>query len=172
MIAVNTSMNAQRIALTSNLLEDILVTPNVGVDVVVSDKQSISFDLSTSPYKLSETVHNKCMTFRTSYKFWFNQAFYAHYIGIDAVANSSDIQIGKNNFKDEYVGAGLSYGYSFIIGKRLNLVPSLGLGVAYGKSHEGNDHVDENGIGEMAVTTYGVKPIFTRLAVTIDYILK
>lgn len=112
------------------------------------------------------------MTFRTSYKFWFNQAFYAHYIGIDAVANSSDIQIGKNNFKDEYVGAGLSYGYSFIIGKRLNLVPSLGLGVAYGKSHEGNDYVDENGIGEMAVTTYGVKPIFTRLAVTINYILK
>jgi hypothetical protein len=171
LIATRTSASAQRIAVTTNLLEDVALTPNVGVDIVVSDRQSIAFDTSFAPYKISEKLHNKRMTFRAGYKFWLTQAFYAHYIGIDAVASSSDVGIGKKDFKDEYVGLGVGYGYSFIINKRLNIVPGIGVGLAYGKSYEGYDHMISAGNGVQAVSTSGFKPIITRFGVTIQYVL-
>lgn len=172
MIAARGSINAQRMSLTTNLFEDAIATPNLGVDVVVADKQSISFDASFAPYTLSEAFHNKCMTVRAGYKYWFNQTFYSHYVGADIVASSTDAGLLKWNFKQEYVGIGLSYGYAFIINKRLNLVPHIGFGVAYGTSYDGYDHVEDSGEAFYAQATKGIIPIVTRFGVTLQYVLK
>lgn len=172
LIAARPSLSAQRIAVTTNLLEDALLTPNVGVDIVVADRQSLTFDTSFAPYKLSPKFSNKRMTLRTGYKYWFNQAFYAHYLGLDAVFSSSDVCIGRASSRDEYIGIGIGYGYSFIIGKRLNIVPSVGLGVSYGKSYDGYDHMVRPGEGVDATFITGFKPILTRLSVTLQYVLK
>jgi hypothetical protein len=171
LIATKTSLNAQRIALTTNLVEDALVTPNIGVDIVVADNQSVTFDASYAPYKLSQQFYNKCMTFRAGYKYWFNQAFYAHYVGVDAVFSSSDVGVANFRSRDEYIGVGIGYGYSFILGSRLNLIPHVGVGLAYGKSYEGYDQMLAPGQGVQAVATPGFKPILTRFGITIHYIL-
>lgn len=165
------SLSAQRIALTSNLIEDAVLTPNLGVDIVVADRQSLTFDASFAPYKISPKFHNKCMALKAGYRYWFNQALYAHYIGIDAVLSSSDAGIGLKDFRHEYVGLGIGYGYSFIIGKRLNIVPNIGIGVAYGQSYTGYDRMLSPGKGVEATETPGFKPILTRLGVTLQYVL-
>lgn len=172
LIATKTSVDAQRIALTSNLFEDAILTPNVGVEIVVADRQSLTFDTSFAPYKICEQFHNKQMTFRAGYKYWLNQSLYAHYIGLDAVASSSDFGIGRNDYSNEYVGIGLGYGYSFILTKKLNIVTGVGVGVAYGNSYQGHDHMNSSGQAVEAVATPGFKPILTRLSVTLQYILK
>lgn len=170
MIAARTSMNAQRIAVTTNVVEDAILTPNVGVDIVLSDRQSITFDTSFAPYQLSKGFSNKCMTFRAGYKYWLNQAFYAHYIGVDVVASSNDFRLGSWKQKGEYLGIGVGYGYSLILSKRLNLVPHIGVGIAYGNSYEGHDHM--NGTqGVQAVATPRFMPILTRFGLTIQYVL-
>lgn len=171
LVGAKTSLNAQRIALTSNVLEDIVLTPNIGVDIVVSDRQSLTLDTSIAPYKVSNNFYNKCMTFRAGYKFWLDQAFYAHYIGVDAIASSSDFKILNTNFKSEYVGLGVGYGYSFILGKRMNFVPCIGVGLAYGKSYEGYDHMVKPGVGVEALATNRLIPIITRFGITIEYVL-
>ena len=171
LLVAKTSLNAQRIAVTTNALEDVLLTPNIGVDVVVSDRQSISFDASFAPYKISQSFHNKCMTLRGGYKYWFNQAFYAHYIGVDAVISSTDVGAGNVDYRGEYLGVGVGYGYSFILSKRWNIVPCVGVGIAYCRSYEGYDHMISVGNGVQAVTTSGFKPIITRLGVTFQYVL-
>ena len=172
LIATRTSLNAQRVAVSTNLLEDVILTPNVGVEIVLADRQSITFDASCSPYKLSQKFFNKCMTFRAGYKYWFNQALYAHYLGVDLVASSSDSGLGKLSSRDEYIGIGIGYGYSFIVGKKLNIVPHLGVGIAYGQSYDGYDHMASSNKGVEAVATRGIKPILTRFGVTIQYVLK
>ena len=172
MIAAKTSVHAQRMAITTNVLEDVVLTPNLGIEIVVADRQSLTFDASFAPYKLSEQFHNKCMTFRAGYKYWFSQALYAHYIGIDAVASSYDMGVGRYDFRDQYVGIGVGYGYSFIIGKKLNIVPGIGVGFAYGNSYQGHDHMSGPGQAVEAVETPGFKPVLTRLSVTLQYVLK
>ena len=172
LMVAKTSLHAQRIAVTTNALEDIVLTPNLGVDIVISDRQSLTFDASFAPYKIADSFHNKCMVLRAGYKYWFNQALYAHYVGFDAVVSSSDIGLGKFQSKDEYFGVGIGYGYSFILSKRLNLVPNIGVGIAYAHNYEGNDQMIAPGQGVLATTNKGFIPILTRLGVTIQYILK
>lgn len=172
LLAFQTPLKAQRMALTSNLLEDVVITPNLGVDVVIADRQSIAFDVSYAPYRLSEKFHNKRMAVRAGYQYWFSQALYAHYVSIDGVVSSSDVQVGQKGARDEYVALGVGYGYSFIINKRLNIVPNLGLGLAYGSRYEGTDHMVKPNEGVQATSTIGFKPVITRLGVTIQYVLK
>lgn len=172
MVLTKTTVSAQRVAVTSNVLEDVLLMPNVGVDFVVADNQSIAFDATIAPYKISSKLHNKNLTFRASYKYWFSQAFYAHYIGADVVASSTDFLISSLNLRSEYVGVGVSYGYSFVLGSRLNLVPHIGVGIAYGNSYEGYDQMLKPGEGVEAVTYPSFRPIVTRLGITLQYILR
>lgn len=166
-----TSLNAQRIAVTTNILEDVVLTPNIGIDIVVADQQSVSLDASAAPYKLSENMYNKSLTLRVGYKYWFNQAFYSHYAGVDLIASSYDFGLRNYKSKYEYVGLGVGYGYSLIIGKRLNFVPCVGLGLAVGKSYDGHDHMVKPGQGVEAVATTTIKPVITRLGITIQYVL-
>ena len=171
-LASQAPVRAQRMAITSNLLEDVMLAPNLGVDIVVADKQSFTLDITCAPYKISENLHNKQMAVRAGYKFWFTQALYAHYISIDGVLCSSDVKFGNLGSRDEYAGVGVSYGYSFIINKNINIVPNVGIGVAYGSSYEGTDHMVKPNEGVHAIATTGIKPILTRLGVTIQYVLK
>lgn len=172
MMVSQTPLKAQRMALTSNLLEDAVLTPNLGLDIVVSDRQSFAFDVSYAPYKLTEKFHNKHMAIRAGYKYWFSQALYAHYISIDGVVSSSDVRIGNLGARDEYIGLGVGYGYSFIISKRLNIVPNVGIGFAYGSRYDGTDHMVKPNEGVQATSRTGFKPILTRLAITIQYVLR
>ena len=165
-------LKAQRMAVTTNLLEDVVATPNLGVDIVLADRQSVAFDVSFAPYKLTKNFYNKQMTFRAGYKFWLNQAFYAQYISIDAVASSSDTQIGKLGARDQSLGLGVGYGYSYIINKRLNIVPHIGLGVAYGATYEGADQMIKPNEGVQATSTSGFRPMITRLGLTLQYVLR
>lgn len=173
MAAAGTTASAQRIAISTNLLEDVILTPNIGVEIMVSDRQSLTFDASYAPYKLSHKFHNKRMTVRAGYRYWFSQTLYAHFISVDAVVSSSDVRVSsKLGSRDEYIGIGIGYGYSIILGKRLNLVPNIGAGIAYGNSYEGYDQMVGTGEGVQASATRGFKPILTRLGVTIQYVLK
>ena len=171
-ICAQSQMKAQRMALTSNLLEDALATPNFGVEIVLADRQSLSFDVSCAPYKLTENFHNKKMSFRAGYKFWLTQAFYGHYLCADAVAVSSDVQISGFGSRNEYLGLGVSYGYSYIFSKRWNLIPHVGLGVAYGARYNGTDHMIRPNEGVEATAVMGFTPILTRLGITIQYVLR
>lgn len=172
MMASQASLKAQRMALTSNLLEDAVLTPNVGLDIVVADKSSLTFDVSYAPWKLSQKFRNKHMAVRAGYRYWFSQALYAHYVGVDAVVSSSDVQAGRFGSRDEYVGLGIGYGYSFIINERWNIVPGFGIGMAYGSRYEGTDMMLKPNEGVQATSTTGFIPILTRLSVTIQYVIK
>lgn len=171
-LAFQVPMKAQRMAITTNLLSDVSLAPNVGLDIVLADKQSLAVDVTCAPYKFSEKFHNKHMAVRASYKFWLNQALYAHYISVDGVLSSSDIQIGSLGSRDEYVGLGIGYGYSLILGKKINIVPSIGVGIAYGSNYQGTDHMVKPNIGVQATEKVGIIPVLTRLAITFQYVLR
>ena len=171
-VCVQTQMKAQRMAITTNLLSDVALAPNFGVDVVIADKQSLAIDVTCAPYKVSEKLHNKQMALTASYKFWLTQALYAHYISVDGVLCSTDLQIGSLGSRDEYVGLGIGYGYSFIIGKKINIVPNIGVGVAYGKNYQGTDHMVKPNVGVQAEEKVGILPVLTRFGVTFQYVLR
>jgi hypothetical protein len=48
----------------------------------------------------------------------------------------------------------------------------MGIGLAYGQSYDGYDQMVGTGKGVEAQARRGVKPVITRLGITIQYVLK
>lgn len=122
---------AQRLAVSTDALEWLTVSPNVSVDLVFAQHHAFSLSASASPWKLTPNVYLKHLTISPEYKYWLNMPFYKSYIGGKLLYSSYDICVNKAVHKGNLVGALVDYGYSFIFSKRFNLVPTAGLGVGY-----------------------------------------
>lgn len=116
-------------------------------------------DVSGCPWRLSKNLSFRQISIRPTYKYWFKQAFYAHYIGIDLLYSAYDIHL-KNKFYDgNIIALGIGYGYSFLLNERLNLIPGIGIGVGY--NHSRNQTVKS-----------GIKPVLTQAAITLQYVIR
>lgn len=122
---------AQRLAVSTNAIEWLTVSPNVSLDIVFTQHHSLAVSASSSPWKLTPNVYLRHFTLSPEYKYWLNMPFYKSYIGGKILYSSYDL--GANDFlrKGNMVAGLIDYGYSFIFSKRFNLVPNVGLGVGY-----------------------------------------
>lgn len=149
---------AQRVAISTNLMEVATLSPSIGFDLITGHHSTISLATSFAPWKISNKVYNKHISLDLTYKYWLNQALYAHYIGINTLASSYDLKIGKKHYKGQLIGLGLGYGYSFVLNKHFNLTPNIGFGVA----------VNSNSITGKTE----IKPIITSIGINLQYIIK
>ena len=120
---------AQRFAVSTDLLQWGLVSPNVGFEAAISQHHGFSFSASASPFRISDGFSFRHLTVAPEYKYWFNMPFYGHYAGASVLYSSYDIHAGKIARTGNLIAACATYGYSLIIGRRWNLVPHAGIGV-------------------------------------------
>lgn len=159
MIWSGSEIYGQRTSVSTNLLEWGILTPNVGVELRSGQKSSIALDVSGCPWRLSKNLSFRQISIRPTYKYWFKQAFYAHYIGIDLLYSAYDIHLKKKFYDGNIIALGIGYGYSFILNERLNLIPGIGIGVGY--NHSRNQTVKS-----------GIKPVLTQAAITLQYVIR
>ncbi len=120
---------AQRIAVSTNSLEWLTLSPNLSFDVTFTQHHAFALSVSTSPWKVSKKLYLAHITVVPEYKYWIRMPFYGSYIGANLQYSSYDIAGGNFASKGNLVAAGFNYGYSFIVGKKWNVVPFLGAGV-------------------------------------------
>ena len=120
---------AQRMAVSSDLVQWALVSPNLGFEVALSQHHAFAFSASTCPVKVSDRLSVSHLSMSPEYKYWFRMPFYGHYAGADILYSSYEIGGSRYARTGNLVAACANYGYSFIIGKRWNIVPHAGLGV-------------------------------------------
>lgn len=117
---VMSSIEAQRIALKTNSLYWIGLTPNIGVEFL-GEKTSVDIEFGGSPFSITKNVY-----FQPEIKFWFNKVLTKSYIGIEPVYAYYNYNIFKKQGKGSALGVGLNYGYSFLINQRFNIEPLIG----------------------------------------------
>ena len=70
-------------------------------------------------------------------RYWFCETFHGHFLGLHVpylIYNVSDIKrLGTENERHQGwgTGAGISYGYSWVLGKHWNIEATLGVGYLY-----------------------------------------
>lgn len=149
---------AQRVAISTNLIEIASLSPSIGFELITSHHSSVSLNTSFAPWKVSSKIYNKHISLDFSYKYWFNQSLYAHYLSVNTLASSYDFKIGKRDYKGQVIGLGLGYGYSFVLNKHFNIIPNIGLGVG----------INTNSI----IGKTEIKPIITNIGLNLQYIIK
>ena len=133
------TLQAQEIAIKTNLLYDATTTPNLALELGTSQKQTIQLMYSWNPWKFSDTKQLRHWLLSLEYRWWFCHRFNGSFLGIHALGgqyNISGIKLPfgiKPSFKNHryegwLVGGGITYGYQWILGKHWNLEASIGVG--------------------------------------------
>lgn len=136
----------QDVGVKSNLLADVLLNPNLGVEIGLAPKWTLDVSGEFNAWTLSHDRRWKHWAVQPETRYWFCDRFSGHFVGVHAHGGQYNIGgiDGKINFlgtdarklKDTryqgwFVGAGVSYGYAWILGRHWNLEAEIGIGYSY-----------------------------------------
>ena len=170
---------AQRLAIKANALSWAALAPDLGVELVVGERTSVSLEAfgTSLPFGLPYQL----LVLQPEFRFWFNgRPLTREYVGIAAFATTYDLSLPAagdraNVFRGDGVALGLSGGYVFNLGKRLNFELSGGTGVLVfrQKQYFGDDNYEQYFVREHSEpNTSGYKLFPVKLAATFIYIIK
>ena len=136
-IVCTPQMLAQQVGVNSNLLYDLTTTANIGLEVAVAPKWSIDMSANYNPWEFAGNKKLKHWLIQPEVRYWLCEKFYGHFLGLHAHIGAYNIGglkvIGLKDYRYEgnLYGAGLSYGYQWILSQRWSLEASIGLGYTY-----------------------------------------
>lgn len=134
----------QKVALKTNLLYGAYTyTPNLALEVALGNRSTLDFSGGYNPWNLNGTnASNKKAVHwlgQIEYRYWLCSKFDGHFFGVHLLGTQYNIAghnlpllFGENsqNYRHQGWGAGIgiSYGYSFYLGKRWSIEASIGAG--------------------------------------------
>ena len=138
--------HAQEIAIKTNLAYWATTTPNLGMEFALGKKSTLEISGGVNPFEFSDNKRFKHWLVQPEYRWWFCEAFNGHFLGIHAHGaqfnvGGWDIPLGRLDvFKDKryegyLYGAGISYGYQWVLTNRWNFEFNIGAG--YARIHYG-----------------------------------
>lgn len=133
---------AQDVGIKTNLLNDALLSPNIGIEVGLAPKWT--FDLTGEINAWTIDGHKwKHWFAQPEARYWFCERFDGHFIGLHAIGGQYNFGHLGLNFKmlgsdfrelldKRYqgwgVGAGVAYGYAWPVHKHWNVEAEIGVG--------------------------------------------
>ena len=145
LLALSGTLRSQTVGIKSNLVSDALLSPNLGVEVGLAPKWTINLVGQVNFWTVNEHKW-KHWLFQPEARYWFCDRFAGHFLGVHAIGgeyNFGNIRNGINflgsNFSNltDYryqgwaAGAGVAYGYAWVLGKHWNLEAEVGIGWIY-----------------------------------------
>lgn len=133
---------AQQAVVKTNLLYWTTGTPNLSMELATGRKHSIAVAGGFMPWKYSDTKKLKHWLVQPEFRYWPCETFNGHFWGIHALggqfnAGGISLPLGifpalkESRYQGWAAGAGLSYGYHWMLNRKWSLEFSLGLGYLY-----------------------------------------
>ena len=141
--AIALSAGAQRVVLKNNVVYDALATPNLGIELGLGRATTLDISGNYNPFEKSSGKMFKHWLIQPEFRYWLCERFNGHFFGLHSgygEYNISGVRIpfqNKSTQEHRYegwaTGIGISYGYTWILGKRWNLEANIGAGYIYTK---------------------------------------
>lgn len=140
------SVSAQNVAVKTNLLSDMVLNPNVGIEVGLAPKWTLNVSGQFNAWDMSHDRRWKHWAVQPGVRYWlcdrFDASFFGFYMhggqynigGFDGKYNifGTDARKLKNSrYQGWFMGAGVSYGYAWILNRHWNLEAEIGVGYSY-----------------------------------------
>lgn len=141
-------LSAQKVAIKTNLLKDATLSPNLGLEFGLAPKWTLDITGEVNAWTLSDGKRWKHWYAEPEARYWFCDRFVGHFLGLHVFGGQynmgywdtgvkmlgSDFSLLKDyRYQGWYAGAGIGYGYSWILGKHWNLEAEIGIGYAYSR---------------------------------------
>ena len=125
---ISVNSYAQRLAVSTNAIGWATLSPNVSVDMAFSRHSSVAMEVSVAPWNVSDKFSVAHLTISPEYKYWFTMPFYGHYAGVNALYSSYNRVKDYQDKQGNIIAIGATYGYAFLINRKWNIVPNIGVG--------------------------------------------
>lgn len=141
-------VKAQKVAVKTNIVYDIAANINAGVELGLAPKWTFDVSGNFNAWDMSHDRKWKHWFVQPEFRYWFCDRFAGHFLGlhlhggqynVGGLKNSISFlgtdfsRLSDNRFQGWFAGAGLAYGYSWILGKHWNLEAEIGFGYSYTK---------------------------------------
>lgn len=147
MMLVSLAGYSQKVAIKTNLISDAVTTPNLGIEFKMKPKWTFDITGQLNAWNIHERRWRHWMV-QPEARLWICEAFQGSFFGLHAIGGQFNIGNIDNNInflgsdfsklKDHRyqgwgAGAGIAYGYDWILGKHWNLEFEIGVGWIYCK---------------------------------------
>ncbi len=137
---------SQDVGIKTNLLADAFLNPNLGIEVGLAPKWTLDVSGELNVWKLSNNRRWKHWAVQPEARYWFCDRFAGHFVGVHVHGGQYNIGgidgkvnlLGTNarklkdtRYQGWFAGAGVSYGYAWILGRHWNLEAEIGIGYSY-----------------------------------------
>ena len=141
-----TKLSAQEWAVKTNLLYDATTSINIGVEKALAEKWTLDLSGNWNPFQFSENKKWKHWFVQPEVRYWTCRKFGGHFLAghlwggqynVGNIDNLPDFlgtnfsQLADHRYEGWFVGAGVGYGYAWMLGKHWNLEAQICIGVAY-----------------------------------------
>lgn len=138
----------QKTAVKSNLLYDATATINLGAEVGLAPRWSIDLSGNFNGWTFSHGRRWKHWLVQPEARYWFCDRFSGHFLGAHLLGGQYNVggikthlsilgtdfsPLREYRYQGWFAGAGVAYGYSWILGRHWNLEAELGFGYIYTK---------------------------------------
>ena len=137
----STLLYSQVVGVKTNLVMDAMKMINLGAEVGLSKKLTLDLYANYNPWKYKDQKMMKMLAIQPELRYWFCDKFNGHFVGFHVhggVYQAAAInmpwgiwpELEDHRFKGHFYGAGISYGYQWILAKHWNLEGNIGVGYA------------------------------------------
>lgn len=146
LIFMATAVNAQKVAVKTNLLYDATTTFNLGVEFGLSPKWTLDISGNYNPWTFSDNKKWKHWLVQPEFRYWpcnkmMGHFFAGHVFGGEYNVGNVDLdinflgtdfrQLKDYRYEGWLIGAGIGYGYAWPLSKHWNLEAEIAVGYAY-----------------------------------------
>lgn len=125
-----------RLAIKTNALYWATTTANLGLEVGLGKALTLDISGNYNPWKFSNYKQIKHWMVQPELRYWLCERFNGHFFGLHAhyadfnVSNLNIFGLGHYRYQGNLYGAGISYGYQWILNKRWSMEATIGVGYA------------------------------------------
>lgn len=174
------SVQAQKVALKTNLLYDALLTPDLGIEAKVAPQWTIELTGNLNAWKVNDRRW-KQWNVQPEARYWFCQAFSGHFIAAHLIGGQYNFgnlpldfkflgtnfgELRNNRLQGWMGGAGIGFGYSWILDTHWNLEAELGIGWIHTRYDKYPCTICGNKNGSGHHNYYGP----TKVAINLEYV--
>jgi hypothetical protein len=144
----SSTLQAQEVAIKSNLLMDATLSPNLGVEVKVSPQWTLDFTGQVNAWTLSHQRRWKHWLVQPEARYWTCKPFVGSFWALHLVGGQYNLgkpgsslsflgtdfsNLRETRYQGWMAGAGIGYGYAWILSRHWNLEAELGLGWVFSR---------------------------------------
>ncbi len=137
---------AQVFGIKTNLLSDAFLNVNLGVEAGLAPRWTIEAEAELNDWTLSHGRKWKHWAVQPEARWWFCDRFAGHFLGFHVHGGQYNMggfdgwyhflgtdarKLADTRYQGWFVGAGVAYGYDFVLGRHWNLEAEVGIGYSY-----------------------------------------